>query len=64
MISRLVFGLQLGLLGPVFFFTEIVSHTVMLHCDAATKTHLTEVICAFFMWMVQHLILQTIMLFA
>jgi hypothetical protein len=20
----------------------------MLHCDAATKTHLTEVICAFF----------------
>jgi len=29
------------------FFNEIVSHTVMLHCDDATKTHLTEVICAF-----------------
>jgi hypothetical protein len=26
------------IIGAIFFFTMIVSHIVMLHCDAATKT--------------------------
>jgi hypothetical protein len=35
------------IIGAIFF-TEILSHTVMLHCDAASKSHVTKVICACF----------------
>jgi hypothetical protein len=47
------------IIGAIFLI-EILSHTAMLHCDAVSKT--SKIICAFFMWMVQQLLLQTVML--